>query len=424
MTSLEVQTMAEKLIHLKLIYGDAGAREKFEELTAHLIRSERPNVERVRIVRGDGGIDAHDGSFADPAGMDVYQMKFFPDSVGDSQKAQIRDSFKRACENPDFRTKSWTLCLPIEMSVDEKQWFADWRAKQATTGIIIQPVWDAFQLEGLLYQEKNRHLLELFFKRRDARPLKLTRAFSASIVFNETDNLPQMFFDWENDIGDRLASKSKAARPYENTNGQSCLTVSVPITDDEKFLHGIDSLQFKIVDEICDLQKDGWMQKWTSKKGIHPAKITTPNTPEPISRVPGSEILQVLAQNRFSQHTGVRWRYDIEGSGTRLPSGASIRLESRQSQEGVGPEQRRVIISIPGKAVISVSIEPRGAMGRGLLPQGAGVPAESIKHCRTFTFSVRIDAEIMRLGNYDDIVQDYKAWIEWLSNELESRNAD
>jgi hypothetical protein len=48
--------MAVKLTHLKLIYGNAGAREKFEELATHLIRSERPDVERIRIVRGDGGI--------------------------------------------------------------------------------------------------------------------------------------------------------------------------------------------------------------------------------------------------------------------------------------------------------------------------------------------------------------------------------
>src|SRR5688500_12931263 len=57
--------MAVILTVLQLIYGKAGAREKFEELTAHLIRSERPDTERIRIVHGDGGIDAHEGGLSD-----------------------------------------------------------------------------------------------------------------------------------------------------------------------------------------------------------------------------------------------------------------------------------------------------------------------------------------------------------------------
>lgn len=156
--------MAVKLTHLQLIYGVAGAREKFEELTAHLIRSEHSDAERIRIVRGDGGIDAHEGNLTDPAGVDVYQIKFFPDGIGDSQKAQIRDSFNRVRESNVFTTKSWTLCLPLDMSLDERKWFDEWKENQSSTGIDIRPVRSAFHLEGLLYMEKNRHLREAFFQ--------------------------------------------------------------------------------------------------------------------------------------------------------------------------------------------------------------------------------------------------------------------
>ena len=156
--------MPVKLTHLQLIYGVAGAREQFEELVVHLIRAEHPDVDRVRIVRGDGGIDAHGGSLASPNGIDVFQMKFFPDSIGDTQKNQIRESFKRICESKDFKTKSWTLCVPIDMSVDEKKWFEDWKDKQASTGIDIHPVWGAVKLEGLLYEDRNKHIRERFFK--------------------------------------------------------------------------------------------------------------------------------------------------------------------------------------------------------------------------------------------------------------------
>jgi len=83
-----------------------------------------------------------------------------------------------------------------------------------------------------------------------------------------------------------------------------------------------------------------------------------------------------------------------------------------------------VVVAIPGKATVVVSVEPLHAFGPGALPQGVSVPDGALKYCRTFTFSVRVDADILRSENHVDIVQDYTAWIEWLASELQSRNAD
>ena len=63
--------MSVKLTHLQLIYGIAGAREQFEDLTIQLIRSVRSKAETIRIVKGDGGIDAHEGSLANK-GVSTY----------------------------------------------------------------------------------------------------------------------------------------------------------------------------------------------------------------------------------------------------------------------------------------------------------------------------------------------------------------
>jgi hypothetical protein len=156
--------MVTKLAYLQLIYGVAGAREKFEDLAVHPIRSERPDAERVRIVRGDGGIDAHEGSLADPTGVDIFQVKFFTDGIGESQKAQIRESFNTVKGGTVFKARSWTLCLPIDMSVEEKRWFDDWSGRRQATGIEIRPMWGATKLEGLLYEPKNRGVKEGFFK--------------------------------------------------------------------------------------------------------------------------------------------------------------------------------------------------------------------------------------------------------------------
>src|SRR5205085_2380132 len=140
-------------------------------------------------------------------------------------------------------------------------------------------------------------------------------------------------------------------------------------------------------------------------KGVIPTKITTPNTPEPITRLPGTAILDALAHNRFAQNSTVRLHFEY--SEIPFPSGTSIRLEGRPSQSGVGPEQRRVVIAVPGKATIVVSVEPLGALRVGALPQGASVLGDALQYCRTFTFSVRVDAEIMRSGNHEDVIQDY-----------------
>jgi HNH endonuclease len=254
------------------------------------------------------------------------------------------------------------------------------------------------------------------------RPLKIVRSFAASIVFDEAEDLPQVFFNLDNDIGNRLASKSSVGRPYDNIDGKMLLMVQVPVTDGEKFLHGVDTLQCKMLMDICGAQRGGSTWGWSADQGIIPTKVTTPNTPEPITRLPGAVILNALAQNRFAQ-TGMI-RLEFEYSEIPFPDGTSVWLEPRPSQPGVGPEQRRVVVAVAGKAKIVVSLEPLVASGAGALPQGASVPEEVLKHCRTFTFSVRVDAEIIRSGNHEDVIQDYKVWIEWLASELQSHNAD
>jgi hypothetical protein len=85
--------MAVRLLDLQLIYGVAGAREKFQELVASLIQNEHPAARVIRVVVGDAGVDVYVGDWTDPAGIDVFQTKFFPNGLTDSQKAQIRESF-------------------------------------------------------------------------------------------------------------------------------------------------------------------------------------------------------------------------------------------------------------------------------------------------------------------------------------------
>jgi hypothetical protein len=156
--------MSVKLIDLQLIYGVAGAREKFEDLASQLVEGEQPDVDKVRIVQGDGGIDVYSGDIADPTGIDIFQCKFFPQGLDDSQKEQIRKSYRTCRDSTQFKARRWTLCLPVDLSIEEKKWFEEWRSKQASSSIVLEDPWGALKLEGLLYQEKNRGLKEAFFK--------------------------------------------------------------------------------------------------------------------------------------------------------------------------------------------------------------------------------------------------------------------
>jgi hypothetical protein len=172
--------MAVKLIDLQLIYGVAGAQEKFEQLVTQLVKGEYPSATKVRTVRGDGGIDVYMGEFSDPAGIDVYQAKYFVKEIGKSQQGQIRDAFTTIQRSPNFKARSWTLCLPINMTAEETTWFEKWKSKQA--GIEIRQPWDETKLESLLLATKNRDVKEEFFKEEHLTQIREMHGMMQSLV--------------------------------------------------------------------------------------------------------------------------------------------------------------------------------------------------------------------------------------------------
>lgn len=182
--------MAVKLTHLQILWGLAGAREKFEEMANQLIHAERPDSQRVRIVKGDGGLDSFEGSLSDSNGIDVYQVKYFPEKIDDAQKKQIRDSFVTVRDSKTFKVQSWTLCLPIDMSVAETEWFEGWAKTQTASGIEIRKPWGALHLESKLLQEENRPIREAFFKEENAELLRAQAGHLEKILHELTRRVP------------------------------------------------------------------------------------------------------------------------------------------------------------------------------------------------------------------------------------------
>src|SRR5260370_18257837 len=154
-----------RFLDLKLLYGVAGAREQFEKLCAQLICSLHPTARSVRADSGDGGVDVFVGDQADSAGITVFQVKYFPNGLKESQKRQVRESFRQCRDNARFALREWILCVPLDLSQDEIAWFSQWSAKEAPTLLPSGQIdwWEETHLGHLLFQATNSGINAAFF---------------------------------------------------------------------------------------------------------------------------------------------------------------------------------------------------------------------------------------------------------------------
>jgi Cdc6-like AAA superfamily ATPase len=109
----------------------SGAREAFENACETLFRQiyNTKSVSQVKVKVGDGGIDIFVGELGiEP--ITVIQCKFFLDNFDESQKSQIRDSFKAASYSDKYELKDWILCIPRVIDIDEHSWWFKWKNKQ------------------------------------------------------------------------------------------------------------------------------------------------------------------------------------------------------------------------------------------------------------------------------------------------------
>lgn len=121
-------------------WTEAGARDIFAELVNQCVASVYGNCRAIRPSQGDGGIDTFIGEFDN--GIHIWQAKFFPWGVGDDQKGQIRKSWKSCVESTEYsKPVRWTLCIPIEMSLEEAKWWQTWKKKNEKDHQITIELW-------------------------------------------------------------------------------------------------------------------------------------------------------------------------------------------------------------------------------------------------------------------------------------------
>jgi hypothetical protein len=100
-----------------------------ETVLSNLLYSEQNDAVRVRPSRGDRGIDVLVPVDTSGEPFDVYQIKKFADSLGDSEKRQITDSFRRfliGVGRQGVPAADWYLMMPMDPTVDGYlTWFHD-----------------------------------------------------------------------------------------------------------------------------------------------------------------------------------------------------------------------------------------------------------------------------------------------------------
>lgn len=116
--------------YLRDKYGDAGARDIFEKICTQLMQARyKEEAHNIKASQGDEGIDILVGDFSSP--IDNYQCKYFIDGLGESQKAQIRNSFERAVNASTYDMRKWILCVPCTLNVKEFKWWSEWRTEKS-----------------------------------------------------------------------------------------------------------------------------------------------------------------------------------------------------------------------------------------------------------------------------------------------------
>ncbi|MFB6907338.1 hypothetical protein ACFCWB_24010 [Streptomyces bacillaris] len=100
--------------------------DEAEAVISNLLYNEYPRAARIRPSQGDFGIDVLVPSETHPETSDVYQIKKFATNLTDSQKGQIKKSFRRlmvGLVRKGIRVGDWYLVMPLDPTLEALEWF-------------------------------------------------------------------------------------------------------------------------------------------------------------------------------------------------------------------------------------------------------------------------------------------------------------
>jgi len=186
----------------------SGAREAFENACESLFRKvyAGKTVSQVKVKLGDGGIDVFIGEIGiEP--ITVIQCKFFLESFEESQKAQIRDSFKTAIESDKYELKEWILCIPRLLDIDQIKWWTSWKNKKKEengktdefislrNGNELIQLFKEHELYNLIFEIDNANKIDEIHKVLISQKLNLPKDVNPQIVlFNNYSSKSETYY--------------------------------------------------------------------------------------------------------------------------------------------------------------------------------------------------------------------------------------
>ena len=120
-------------------WSELGGDEA-ETVLANLVYNKHPLATRVRPSRGDWGIDLLVPSTREPGKYDVYQIKKFATTLTNTQKREVKDSFRRVLlglvrRQPPVPLADWYLVAPVDLTVDNQlDWLVQRHARRSHRG--------------------------------------------------------------------------------------------------------------------------------------------------------------------------------------------------------------------------------------------------------------------------------------------------
>ena len=142
----------------------------FHQFCFQLMSGKYPNagIRYVEGVAGDEGLDNFSGNLLQ--GPTIWQCKAFQVTMlGDSQKAQIRDSLRTAIQN--FKPAIWILCLNMNLDTKVHRWFQKLQKSYQVHGIAVADPFQAIDLaRELMFR---RTLREYYFPKLVLDPAEL-----------------------------------------------------------------------------------------------------------------------------------------------------------------------------------------------------------------------------------------------------------
>lgn len=152
-------------IHAVRTGSDEAGRVDFHRMISALVGVIYPTAIDIRPDPGDWGLDVVAGSLEDR--VQVWQVKYFYDRVGKSQRDQVRESLvsaMTAAKAEGYVVEAWTLCVATELSAPEKKWW-DGRVREWSKEFpgVIFDLWEASRLRRSLRAPEAAQVLGDFY---------------------------------------------------------------------------------------------------------------------------------------------------------------------------------------------------------------------------------------------------------------------